>query len=504
MTRSGSAAQPRSTLRSSLSNRRRPAPLIAVDAIGFFDWDAVNDRMTWERGTEARFGVPPGSIAHFSAWSAFIEPADLARFHAQIAAAADAHSDRIRYGYRFCKPDGETLLVEGIALCQFDNSSRLERMFGVWIDVTSDEAARQALGRHKTQLRSIIETVPDAVLVISGSGVIRDLNAPAEAMFGIPRRDAIGTDATRFIPWTIDDKSAPETSAARLLRRFGTVNARRSTGVEFPAEVSIGAATFEGEQLLTAIVRDISERIEDAQRLESLQNQYLRTARLNAMGAVAAGLAHELNQPLAAGANFLAAARLMIDAGKPIGEVVAMLEEAQAQIAQAGDIIRGLRGFLSRAPQPSTRLSIPQLVDQAAGLTFIGRDRAEIVVRCLNPEATPPIFADRVEALQVLVNLFRNAAEAIGGQSEKTITVAATRVGQFAHITVTDNGPGFDMALIDSFDRGGVSTKGVDNMGFGLSICQRIVETWGGRIEFSNAAKGGAVISFTVPLADKE
>lgn len=477
-----------------------------VDAVGFVDWNVEAGKMVWDRGAEERLGVPSGSMSTFEEWASFVEPEDVARIREEVGQAIADQRDRIVYRYRFHRPDGETRLIEGVALCWYDGD-RLVRTSGVILDITRSEAARDALARSEAQLRTIIETVPDAMVVIDEQGIIRSFNGSAERMFGYAAAEMVGANISRLMPDAIasehDDaiRRYLETGERRVIGRTRTLVARRADGREFPMELNVGEVTLADGRFFTGFVRDISERADATAQFEKLRQDYLRQSRLNAMGVVAAELAHELNQPLAASANFLAASRLMLDAGRSADDVAPMLDQAGAQVALVGDMIRRLRDFLSPGEHPGKPTRLADLAEEALALAFVGRDRSayRLTCRCIGDPRDP--IADRVQILQVLVNLIRNAADALACAPGSAIEIEARPAGDKVEISVSDNGPGFDPDLLGRLGISIISTKGQTGMGLGLTICRRIVESWNGELGFADRPEGGARVSFTVPAA---
>jgi len=465
-----------------------------INAIGFVEWDIASDRLIWDRGAEQRFGVPPGSMSSFAGWSSFVHPDDVQRIRSDAAIANQQGLDRMAYRYRFRPDDSQPWrLIEGVALCWFDETFQLSRMTGVALDITSSEDNRRSLEHSRAQMRAILETVPDALMIVAADGTIQSVNQAAERIFGATGDRLVGTPIAALVPGAMG--GAPLAEPAIQL-----IQARRADGVEFPAEVSIGEAQVDGEQLLTCFVRDVSARVAAERRLEELRNQYLRTARLTAMGAVAAGLAHELNQPLAATGNFIAAATIRLGNQQVEDEALALLDQAGAQIKLAGDIIRRLRGFINPGEPRNERLLLPMLVDEAIALAMAGRDRQICEVEIADTDTLPAIRADRVRTLQILVNLLRNAADAMADAPQRTIRISCQRERNFARIAVADTGPGFAPDVLKRIDGGFVSPKEGEGMGLGLSICRRIVESWAGDLQLGNTPGGGGLVSFTVPI----
>ena len=245
------------------------------------------------------------------------------------------------------------------------------------------------------------------------------------------------------------------------------------------------------------------KRSEERERrqLEALGNQ----ARLTTLGEVASALAHQLNQPLAALASYNAGVlrtleRLHFD---DAGVLNALRREGE-QVAEAGRIVQRIRGFLSRrAPQPEAN-ALGDIVERA--LTLLRRDlqHQHIHVQPRIANGLPAVLADAVLVEQVLINLVRNAADALNGLPHPQIEVVVSRAGKrFVRVDIDDNGVGLEGRSIDELATPFHSTK-PDGMGMGLAICRSVIESHHGALEAGNSPLGGARLSFTLPVAAED
>ncbi len=247
---------------------------------------------------------------------------------------------------------------------------------------------------------------------------------------------------------------------------------------------------------------DVTETRLAAERLRDLQSQVLHASRLSAMGQMAAALAHELNQPLGAAANFLNAARIALGTGGPgsQGRALARLEKASEQTMRAGAILRRLRDFVTHGEVEKRILNTRRLVEDAVALALVGTQDPELRLQFDIDPRDPSILADGIQIQQVVFNLVRNALEAMEGQAPREITVTVKKAGDAeVGISVSDTGPGLPEdpeALFRPF----ASTK-PKGLGIGLSICRTIVQAHGGRLWARSRPGGGAVFEFTVPIA---
>ncbi|MBK9588667.1 MAG: PAS domain S-box protein [Sphingomonadales bacterium] len=360
-------------------------------------------------------------------------------------------------------------------------------------------------------LRSILATVPDAMIIIDTSGVITYFSAAAEQMFGYGSEEVLGQNIRLLMPEPDrehhDDymRRYLETGQARIIGIGRFTVARRRNGEVFPIQLSIGEAGTGDGRVFSGFVRDLTEREEARVHLEELQNEIAHVSRVSAMGTMASSLAHELNQPLTAIANYVEGARDLLDNPTPdiLETVREVLDDAARESVRAGQIVRGLRDFIGRGTAERRAENLPRLINQANALALIGaREMGIDVDLALDPQAET-VFVAGVQVQQVLVNLIRNAAEAMESSDRRRLSIRTQRLSkELVQVSVTDSGQGFAPESLDRLFEPFFSTKG-EGMGLGLSICRTIVESLGGSI-WAEQAAGGMTFNFTLLSADTE
>jgi two-component system sensor kinase FixL len=291
------------------------------------------------------------------------------------------------------------------------------------------------------------------------------------------------------------------TGEKRIIGVGRVVVGERKDGSTFPMELAVGEMKGHRRHF-TGFVRDLTERQETQTRLQELQSELVHIGRLTAMGEMASALAHELNQPLSAIANYLKGATRLLDATPPdIERLRDPLDKATGQAIRAGEIIRRLREFVTSGETERGPEALSALVNEALALALVGSDRRHIHVRVVHEAPDDTVMADRVQVQQVLVNLIRNAADAMADAPKRDLVIKTGREGaDLALIRVTDTGPGVSPSLTDRIFEPFLTTK-KSGMGVGLSICRTIVEAHGGRIWVEPAEGGGASFAFTLPRA---
>jgi two-component system sensor kinase FixL len=408
-------------------------------------------------------------------------------------------------GWRVRK-DGSEFLADVTITTLYDEDGTLRGFGKVVRDITDQKAAERAIETREAQLNSILATVPDAMVVIDAEGMMVSFSSTAQRMFGYEESEVLGKNVSMLMP--SPDREAHDSYVGRYLATgerhiIGStrrVMGCRKDGTPVPHELAIGEATGGGRRLFTGFMRDLTQQEATAARLKELQSELIHVSRVSAMGAMASTLAHELNQPITAVVNYVETAEVLLE--HPDTETVAIVREALKDAAseslRAGHIVRRLRDFVARGEVQKHVEDLPTLIKEACSLGFVGlREHGVETVLQLDAKATP-VLADRVQVEQVMVNLIRNAGEAMAGSEERilTITTALDAPG-LVRVTVSDTGPGLADVVATQLFQAFLSTKS-EGMGLGLSICRTIVEAHGGRIWADSPEGGGTRFHFTL------
>jgi two-component system sensor kinase FixL len=291
------------------------------------------------------------------------------------------------------------------------------------------------------------------------------------------------------------------TGERRIIGIGRVVVGLRKNGTTFPMELAVGEVRHGEQRLFTGFIRDITERQQTQARLQELQGDLLHVSRLRSMGQMAAALAHELNQPLTATSNYVQAALRILDAPAPdLGRARQAMALASQQILRTGDIIRRLREFVSRGTVSRHPENVAKLIEEASALALVGAKERGISVRIDLDPGAPSIVADRVQMQQVLLNLIRNAAEAMEPGGLREIGISSRQCDATVQISVSDTGSGIAPEMANQLFQPFVTTKR-DGMGVGLSICRTIVEAHGGRLWAERNPHGGSTFRFTIPAS---
>ena len=374
-------------------------------------------------------------------------------------------------------------------------------------DITDLSLAQQDLFAREAHLASILETVPDAMIVIDEAGTMHSFSAAAERLFGYRLAEVIGRNVKILMPSPYRDahdgylERYHRTGERRIIGIGRVVVGERKDGSTFPMELSVGEMKSSNRRYFTGFIRDLTERQSTEARL-----QELHISRLTAMGEMASALAHELNQPLSAIANYMKGSRRLLESRTDAESVQIRdaLNKAAEQSLRAGQIIRRLRDFVARGETERRVESLKKLIEEASALALVGAKEHGIRVTFDIDPAYDSVLVDKVQIQQILLNLVRNAIEAMD-QSDRRELVIATRAHDagFIDISVADSGPGIAPEIASQLFQPFVTTKPL-GMGVGLSISRSIVESHGGQIKCEPNSGGGTVFRFSVPRTTGE
>ena len=478
--------------------------------VGTWDLDLQTRELEWSDMAKRLFGLERDQAVSYDLFLSLLEPGDRDHLLRAIGRTLESGGG-LDLSFRVGGAARAGQWVRAKAGVIRDASGTPRHLSGIFLDINEEKQLEEALRSQENHLRSILETVPDAMIVIDSRGIMQLFSSAAERLFGYSKQEAIGRNVSMLMPEP--DQSRHDGYLERYLRTSDPhiigigriVTGKRRDGTTFPMHLSVGQTQRAGEPYFTGFVRDLTEHQQTQARLQELQSELVHVSRLTAMGEMASALAHELNQPLAAISNYMKGSRRLLagstDANTP--KIESALDRAAEQALRAGQIIRRLRDFVSRGESEKRVESLSKMIEEAGALGLAGAREQNVQLRfSLDPDADL-VLADRVQIQQVLVNLFRNALEAMAQSSRRELVVANTRVADdMIEVEVSDTGPGFQDDVIPNLFQTFFTTKET-GMGVGLSISRSIIEAHGGRMWAENNASGGATFRFTLPATDE-
>jgi two-component system, LuxR family, sensor kinase FixL len=371
-------------------------------------------------------------------------------------------------------------------------------------------SAEEALARE-AHVKSILETIPDAMIVIDEHGAVQSFSVAAERLFGYSSAEVVGKNVKMLMP--SPHRENHDGYIARYLRTgerkiIGVgriVVAERKDHSTFPIELSVGEVRTRNQRFFTGFIRDLTERQQTEARLQELQAELVHVSRLTAMGEMASALAHELNQPLSAIANYMRGSRRLLeeDPDERAGVLRTAMEKAAEQALRAGQIIRRLRDFVARGESERRVEDVRKLVEEASALALVGAKDRGVRVRFAFDPKSEFVLADKVQIQQVLLNLIRNAIESMEETERRELVISTAASGGMVEIGVADTGAGIAAEIREQLFQPFVTTKR-QGMGVGLSISRTIAEAHGGSIAPRPNPGGGTIFSFTLPAVSKD
>lgn len=486
--------------------REGEALILTLDRAQVLVRDMDGRIRTWTSGTERLLGWPRGEAIGRTTQdllaTVFPDPPEAIERH--LLATGEWRGE-----LRYLRQDGVAVVVASHWALLRDPAGEPQAVVEAFNDITDLHAVETELRRSRDLLASVVNGSADPIFAKDADGRFVILNPPAAALLGVPMHRALGHRVAELVG---PDIAARIDAADTEVMASGRVHVTEDE-ITLPDGtqrilVSTKAPWRDASGCILGVVgvtRDISERRRAQNRLRQTQAELFHVGRVNAMGVMAAALAHELNQPLTAIMNYGEACVRMLGDDRPIGEVpLADLREAMdgavAEALRAGLIVRRLREFVGRGESEKRLLDLNGVVEESAALALSGSLSEGIDLRLDLAPDLGKVLADHVQIQQVLVNLVRNAADAMADHERPELCVStAMACATQVEVLVSDRGPGIAAEVADRLFEPFVSTKR-DGMGMGLSICRSIIEEHGGRLETAARPGGGTMFRFVLPV----
>jgi PAS domain S-box-containing protein len=488
---------------------------IETTGLGIWDLNTLTGERQWSAEARALFGFALDTTITQEMILGRIHPED--REQILQTAYTDQPGETLTFTntFRITRADnGEERWIRSVGHTLVDKDGRPTRRLGIAQDVTDHVVAEEALRasqdsllRQTAHLQSILATVPDAMVVSNENGIITSFSATAVKMFGYQPEEIVGTSVKFLMPVPYRDNHEGfmhryrRTGERRITESGRVAVAQRKDGSTFPMEVHLGEMESGGQRFFTAFIRDLTDRQYTEKRMQELQTELAYMSRLTAMGEMGSTLAHEVNQPLTAIAGYLKGCGMILE--RMDGEHVPMLQHgiqgAAEEALRAGEVIRQLRAFVARGETDQEIEDLRKLIEEASALALAGAKDKGIKIDFDLPHESPKVLVSRVQIQQVLLNLVRNAMEAMQDVSERRLTIMAQAEdeGTMVRLSVKDTGTGLAPSVQEKLFTPFTTTKR-SGMGVGLSICRTIVEAHGGKIWAESSPGEGTTFSFTL------
>ena len=376
------------------------------------------------------------------------------------------------------------------------------------VEIAQRMRTEDALRRSEERFRLLVETVQDyAIYMLDPNGIVTSWNVGAEHIKGYRTEEIVGQHFSRFFSAEDVECGEPEMELKVAVEqgRFANEAWRvRKDGSRFWASVVITALHDQQGRLVgfSKITRDLTERKKTEQALQKAMSELAHMARVTTMGELAASIAHEINQPLAAIVNNAnASSRLLATEPPDLDEVRLAVADIAEAGTRAGEIISRVRTFLKKAVPPKTQVDINQVIREVLALTPSQLEKHNVSIRTELLPGLAPVQGDRIQLQQVLLNLIMNGVEAMTSVSDRSrVLVLRSQPHESGGVLVSvqDSGLGLDPKNIGHVFDAFFTTK-PEGMGMGLPISRSIVETHGGRLWLTPNDGQGVTFQFTLP-----
>ncbi len=366
----------------------------------------------------------------------------------------------------------------------------------------------KTLRRYTYFFALLVENSIDPIITFLMDGQVKSWNRAAQEMFGYDKTEIVDHHVDMILP--PDLKEEQDALWARLragekIHDFETLR-RAKDGTDVTVALTLSPIRDERHDIIGAsqVVRDITEQKRTQKKMLGMQEELIHLSRWNTMGMLASTIAHELSQPLTAAMNYIRAAHRTVGA-LDLPEAVRardFLDKAANETKMAGGIMRTLREFIEKRKTNREIDDLNTIVEETVVLGMAGSAEVKAMLRKKLTPGLPAIRVDRIQIQQVVLNLVRNAVDAMADSARRELVVA-TGLDEpgFVCVTVSDTGPGIAPDVMAKLFQPFVTTK-ENGMGVGLTICQSIVEAHEGKIWGDTNGEGGATFRFRLPIAD--
>jgi two-component system, LuxR family, sensor kinase FixL len=446
--------------------------------------------VSWNRGAERMYGYAAAEIIGrpLSVLIPPEQPDELVDITARIARGERVeHYETVRVA-----KDGHRLDVS-LSISPVRNAAgSIIGASTIARDITARKRDIRMLKESEARLRSIVDAAVDGIIVIDACGIIEAFNPGAERLFGYEAGDVVGRSVNILMPSPYREEHDGyvarylKTGEARIIGIGREVSALRKDGTTFPVHLSVGEMSLHGERKFTGILHDLSSRVQ-------MEGQLREQAALARLGEMAAVIAHEVKNPLAAVRGAIQVISNRLPAGSREADV---MTDIIARIDTLNNLVKDLLLF-ARPPKPHL-MPLDMTVVLGTTAALLSQDGAHAGVHIAMTGHAPPVMADAELLKIVFINLFVNSAQAMKGQG--TVAVSVAEIDGACTVVVSDTGPGIPAEVRDRLFTPFVTTK-ARGTGLGLSTVKRIVEAHHGHVKVESPAGGGTRITVRLPLA---
>jgi PAS domain S-box-containing protein len=468
--------------------------------LGVWEFDIPTKRIWVSDKVRELFRFPPHVEITYADFEMRVHPEDRDA-RDQLVQRAIRTQRAYEIEYRILLPDGKVRWIGGRARCLPEGDGKSARLLGVSMDITERKQAEELF-----QLAT--EASPSGTVLVDQQGRILLVNAHAEKLFGYARDELIGKVVEILVPERFarthprDRANFFASPEARAMGAGRELFARRKDGTEFPVEIGLNPIQTPHGLVVLANVIDISARLAAEEAARRSREQVELLGRVSLLGEMTASLAHELNQPLAAIVNNATAAMQYLEQGRlDPKQLQEILTDVVGDGHRAYDIMRNVRGAIKRGSAIRGQMNLNDVVKAVTHMVQPDAAGQFCKVETFLAPDLPVIEGDPTQIQQVMINLVRNAFEAMRDTppSRRTVEIATSHNGDGTiSVVVRDHGSGLSEATRERLFEQFFTTK-EEGLGMGLAIVRSIVEAHGGSIVAGNADGDGARFHFRLP-----
>jgi PAS domain S-box-containing protein len=447
-------------------------------------------------------------VEELNAWgtNGAVHPDDLPRVIVEFThsmTAGTPYDSELRYR----RADGVYRWFQVRILPVRDTEGSIACWYCLITDIDDRKRAEDELKRSEATHRVVVETASDAVVSIDESGAIILANPATNRIFGYNPEELIGKPLTVLMPKAMGKlheaglKRYLETGARQLNWQGTEMTAMRANGEEFPAEVSFGEMTAGQQRVFTGFIRDISDKKRSEQELHDTQAELSRMMRVMTVGQLTASIAHEVSQPLSGIITNASTCLRMLKSDPP--NIDGARETAQRTIRdsnRASEVITRLRTLFSKKQIDVEPLDLNEAAREVIALLSGELQRNNVILKQEFSDHLPTVHGDRVQLQQVILNLLRNASDAMSSIEDRPrqMVLKTELEGEHVRLSVQDSGVGFTPEVAGQMFESFYTTKS-DGMGVGLSVSRSIIEANHGRLWATPNDGPGATFAFAIP-----
>jgi two-component system sensor kinase FixL len=374
--------------------------------------------------------------------------------------------------------------------------------------LSENTGSKKTIKDANARLIALLDAAVDGLVIIDGKGNIELFNNAAQKMFLYSSQDVLGKNIKMLMPTPFSDEhdqylsSYLSSGENKIIGKGRKVRGKKSNGEEFPIFLSVGEVKDSSHAQFVGIIRDISELERDRIEAQESRERLSHASRLSSMGELAAGIAHEMNQPLSAISSYSQASKRLLLARSQNNEekVVAALDKICEQAIRASEVISRLRAFVKKRVAQRESVDLNELIHQTVNLAKVDtRFLDHEVIIELNQHIQPKLLADPVQIQQVLLNLIRNGIDAMEHIRGAPLRIQTQWLSdELIEVSVIDCGDGMDEDVSNGIFTPFMTTKET-GMGMGLPVSQTIIHAHGGIIYFGPRQPTGCIFSFSLP-----